>query len=193
MTEVNEHTVWARCLDGDMDSFKSLYLLFHPRLMSYGRHMIHDEELVEDCIQDLFVKLIQRYATLPSTQYVSAYIFKCFRNKLIDSSRSRKTTVEFDAHFGGEDALASEYTISPPLYNEGETSGDKIQFILDSLKFLSQNQQEIVYLYFIKGLRHEDIASVMDINYQSSKNLLSRAVVKLRRLFEVNYSRSTRK
>ena len=45
---------------------------------------------------------------------------------------------------------------------------------------LPSRQQEILYLYFVVELDHSEIASLLNINYQSSKNLLYRALLKLK-------------
>lgn len=48
---------------------------------------------------------------------------------------------------------------------------------------LSPHQQEIIYLYYVNELKHEDIAEILEINYQSSKNLLFRSLSKLKKVY----------
>ncbi len=182
---VDERNLWRRCLDGDSDAFHQLYLLYYPRLTAYGRHLVKDSTLVEDCIQDLFVKMIQNGRSLSDTTYLSAYLFKALRHKIVDVLRSRKTIIVFDSDMPFSEA---EVAYTPPLSADGEVSEQRLRFVLSALKELSPNQQEVVYLFFTKGLSHDEIASVLGINSQSSRNLMCRAVAKLRRLYAERYT-----
>ena len=59
---------------------------------------------------------------------------------------------------------------------------------MDAFSRLSPHQQEIIYLYYVNELKHEDIAEILGINYQSSKNLLFRSLSKLKKIyFEKKY------
>lgn len=49
-----------------------------------------------------------------------------------------------------------------------------------AIEQLSSRQKEAIYLRFIRDLSYEEIGEVLGINYQSSKNLISRTLVKLR-------------
>ena len=47
---------------------------------------------------------------------------------------------------------------------------------------LSGNQRMAIYLKYAKGLSHKEVAAIFDINEQSSMNMISRAIAKIRRL-----------
>ena len=49
-----------------------------------------------------------------------------------------------------------------------------------------QNKKKILYLFYIKGISHKEIADILNINYQSSKNRLSQSLVQLRKIFFLN-------
>ena len=62
------------------------------------------------------------------------------------------------------------------------------RLLMDAFSRLSPHQQEIIYLYYVNELKHEDIAEILGINYQSSKNLLFRSLSKLKKIyFEKKY------
>lgn len=48
---------------------------------------------------------------------------------------------------------------------------------------LSGRQREILYLYYVKELSHQEISAILGMNPQSSKNLLSRTLARLREFF----------
>ncbi len=50
-----------------------------------------------------------------------------------------------------------------------------------AFKLLGGSQRMAVYLHFVRGLSHKEVAALLDMNVQSSRNLLSRAISKLRK------------
>ena len=53
-------SLWIQFLDGNENAFSQLYCLFLDDLLTYGRRVGGDNEMVEDLIQDLFLKLYQK-------------------------------------------------------------------------------------------------------------------------------------
>ena len=156
--------IWTQCINGDNEAFRTLYTKYYPLLFNFGLKIENNRELVEDCVQELFVKLITNHEKLPAEINVKAYLLKAVRNKIIDTIRSQKKFEPLEQDI-------DQYLITEePLVVEG-------------YKKLSRQQQKIVYLYYVQDLSHDDISKILDINYQSSKNLLSRAILKLRNLF----------
>lgn len=51
---------------------------------------------------------------------------------------------------------------------------------MEAYRLLPNNQRMAIYLRYIKGLSYKEMAEVLDINPQSSMNLVSRALTKLR-------------
>ena len=49
-------SLWMEFLAGDELAFSRLYLLFFDDLLMYGRRVGGDDLIVEDAIQDLFIK-----------------------------------------------------------------------------------------------------------------------------------------
>ena len=54
--------------------------------------------------------------------------------------------------------------------------------LLEAISQLSPNQKTVLYLRYVQELSYKEIADVMDMNIQSSMNLSSRALAKLRTL-----------
>ena len=71
----------------------------------------------------------------------------------------------------------------PLLSFDDSEADDRAKHLMQVFSQLSSHQQEIIYLYYVNELKHEEIAEIMGINYQSSKNLLFRSLSRLRKLF----------
>lgn len=177
--QISDEQLWTLCLRGDKEAFKEIYCRFYPLLYNYGSKLVADKEIIKDCIQELFIKLIQNCKTLSETPNVKGYLVKAFRNKLYDALEKEKSTDDitlYENDFITDDLL-------PLLFPEDTEPDSRSRHLLGVFGELSPHQQEIIYLYYVSELKHEEIAEVMGINYQSSKNLLFRSLSKFRKLY----------
>ena len=172
-SEVYDELLWEKFISGDSMASEKIYRQSYSLLFSYGYRMIADKELVSDAIQSFFVKLLTNRNKLPHTKRVKAYLLSGFRNQLLDclevTSRMRYISLEEEAFSITEDFMTS-------LFDKD----DRAMWQEKRLARLSARQREILYLYYIKELSHRDIATILSMNMQSSKNLLSRTLAQLR-------------
>jgi len=177
MIQFTEEDIWHACLKGNKKAFEKLYNRYYPLLYNYGCKFSSNKELIRDCIQNLFVKLIRNHQSLSDTSSVKGYLLKAFRNHLydslkVDSERSKLFIPCID------NLLLFEKEESD--FQEEKEQTEEFQIIQRAFLKLSHRQQEIIYLYYIMKASHADIAAALNITYQSSKNLLARSIVKLK-------------
>lgn len=176
----DDEIIWRLCREGDRKAFEILYRRYYPVLFNYGKLFLRDTDLIQNCIQNFFVKLISNHKGLSDTAYVRSYLLKAFRHTLYNELKSE------NARNGIVVCCPDEIlTNMDHLIDEEETSPQN-KHISAALKKLSFKQREILYLYYIRELTHEEISSVLNINYQSSKNLLFRSIAKLRSIILSN-------
>lgn len=148
-------------------------------LYAYGVKLVKDTELVRDTIQNLFVKLIQNHRSLSSTDYVKGYLLRAFRHKLFDAIDQVKAMDDISAY---EEAFWVDIEVNP-LFAKEDAEAIREERLIHAYHTLSPRQQEILYLYYISELKLKEIADVLNINYQSAKNLLFRSLAKIRELY----------
>lgn len=68
------------------------------------------------------------------------------------------------------------------IFGNSDEDLRKKKALVQALSQLTSQQKHILYLRYIKGLSHKEVAEAMDMNVQSSMNLLSRSVSKLREI-----------
>ena len=112
-----------------------------------------------------------------ATQYVRAYLLKSLRNILYDKLSAVKPMQNVDELpfelWVDEDFLSVVFEDC----NEDRVRAKKI---MEVYRLLPNNQRMAIYLRYIKGLSYKEMAEVLGINPQSSMNLVSRALTKLR-------------
>ena len=101
------------------------------------------------------------------------------KNNLFNVFRKDITYSQIDTI---EPVFAAEYTIEDEIINN-----EKKQFLNEKmvrmLEILSPRQREVIYYRFVEGLSYEDICQIMNMNYQSTQNLIQRSLKKLRSTF----------
>ena len=174
---MNDVVLWQQLKAGDKSALERIYRQYAADLLKYGRKFSRSEQLVEDCLQDMFVELWRNRTGLGSTDSILRYLLVSIRRKVIrESVRSRKlvsdqepTEYQFDVVIAVDEALIT-----------AELSAERAARVKAAMESLSKRQKEVIYLKYITGLDYEDISEIMGVNYQSVRNLVSNALKKLR-------------
>ena len=175
----SDQMIWESFLCGDDEAYTYIYRQYSQALYAYGMHFTSDKGLVEDCIQDVFIKIFQNRKHLQSTDNIKLYLFIALKNKLFNVFRQDIKYYQIDSL---EPVFTAEYTIEDEIIEN-----EKEQFLNDKmirmLDVLSPRQKEIIFYRFVEGLSYEEICQIMDMNYQSIQNLIQRSLKKLRTTF----------
>ena len=156
----SDQIIWENFLCGDDEAYTYIYREYSQALYAYGMHFTSDKGLVEDCIQDVFVKIFQNRKHLQSTDNIKLYLFISLKNKLFNIFRKDIKYSQIDSL---EPVFAAEYTIEDEII-ENEKEQFLNEKMIRMLEVLSPRQKEIIYYRFVEGLSYEEICQIMDIS-----------------------------
>ena len=169
-------TLLAAYRQGDQNAFMSLYDMYAEMLLNYGLCITSDKELVKDCVQDVFIKLISKSQDLQVTK-VTSYLLISLRNRLLDEFRRKnymtETAVEDIRISTTVEDVENSYILDESSLNNVR----KVQILMDEL---TPRQRQVFTLYYIEQRKYEDICEIMQMNYHSVRNLVHRGMLKLR-------------
>ena len=176
-------TLWNQLRSGDEEAFSSLFERYYSTLVNYGKTLMTGEDLVKDCVQEVFVDIWTYRYKLNEAIVVKAYLLSSVRKRIarlhhrehIFSNIKNIDSLEFLFDFSIEDRLIAD-----------ETTAKKVEQLNKSINQLSDRQKEAIYLRYHQGLSVEQVAEVLNLNYQSTKNLLHRAILQLRKDFPIS-------
>lgn len=172
----SDKELWNLLLNGNKQVLETLYRRYYDLLFNYGVKIYPDAELVKDCIQDVVVKL-HTSARLNTTQLVKSYLLKSLKNILYDRLATIKDTANIEEYTF---QLKIEDSMLQKLFDKNDADFLLGKKLIKAYSSLSANQKQIIYLRYIKELSYKEIAEILDITPQSSMNLLSRTLTKLR-------------
>ena len=180
-----DSTLWSSLKAGDEKSFSILFEKYYSDLIRYGNSFSPFKEKVQDCVQDVFADVWIYRQSLSNSVVVKAYLLSSVRKRIarlqerdyIFMKTSTTDCIEFLFDFSIEHQLISD-----------EESALKVAHLNSFLNNLPARQKEALYLRYHQGLTVEQIAELLQINYQSANNLLHRALLQLRREWKGNIS-----
>ena len=167
--KISDEGLWELCLKGDMRAFRELYCRFYALLRNYGIKLLPDKSLVEDCVQDIFIKLIQNHETLSPTVNVKGYLLKTLRHKLYDTIEKNRKMEDISLY---EDTFQTDELFSRISLDTTEAD-ERVKLLMKALTKLSPHQREIIYLYYVNGLGHDEIAEIYRVKIYYPERLVS--------------------
>lgn len=168
---IAEPELWNAFREGDEKAFSELYQRFAGVLYNYGYQLTADAALVQDAMQDLFSDLWRTRKNLSATTSVKFYLFRSIRRKLHRLSDIRQLP---------EDLYPLQTESAETLKIRIEENVLQQQRLQRLMSQLPVRQQEVIRLRFYDNFSWEEISGILQINEQSVRNLVQRAVVKLR-------------
>ncbi|MDD4968820.1 MAG: RNA polymerase sigma factor [Paludibacter sp.] len=175
-TDVQTSELLGNFINGDTAAFSKLYNLHVNLLYNYGCKLTTDVELLKDCIQEVFIKIYNKRTELDTVANFKSYIIISLKNKLCDESRKRVNLS--DVAVEELDVVSSDNIEKDYIDNEKELLDNA--FVTKILDQLSPRQRKAIVLYYIEEKKYEEICTIMDMNYQSVRNLIHRGISKMR-------------
>ena len=182
--EVNsDYLLWKRIKAGETQAFNDLYMQYADILFSFGHLYTKDQELIKDCIHDLFFDLYKYRKNLSDNDHIRHYLFKSLKRK-IQAPQSAKLKIVYTDSVSDETnsrLLASE--------TEGlEFQEESIANIKKAMDKLPEKQREVLNLRFQIGLSYNEIAQILDISVESVRTQVYRSVKAIREELNLNPS-----
>lgn len=162
----------------DIEAFRWLVEKYSRQLFSYAIVFVKKEELAEEIVSDVWLKIWHAREQLPKIESLSSYLFIVTKNQSLTYINSRQLRQE-------RDLISIEHTVvQEPLIEQTphtDLEREELKRTLDSvLSQLPENSQRAFRMVKEEGLSYQEAASKMDITINTLKTHLRRAIKKLR-------------
>lgn len=174
--------------NGDEKSLAILIERHQSDLFTFIYYKVMDEDLANDIFQDTFMKII---VTLKEGRYneegkfilwakriahnliIDHYRLKTKHNKVSESSYDNEEFSIFDL-ISSQDENIEEQLVSRQIKDD----------LMKMLKFLPENQQEVIKLRFFDGLSFKEIADHTDTSINTTLGRVRYALINLRKIMD---------
>jgi RNA polymerase sigma-70 factor (ECF subfamily) len=154
------------CKRGNLRAFERLYELHAPRMKSLAFHLVGSRADAEDTVQEAFLKVYRAVRGFEGHSSLSTWIYRILINCCYDLMRKQQRLAE-----------------NPAPVNLPSHSKVPLKVALERAMGLLNERQRIVFLMFeVEGLKHSEIAAIMEVPEGTSRSWLFEAKRELKRL-----------
>lgn len=175
----DDQAVWNAFQNGDRKAFEHIYKKYSKTLVVYGIRIAEEKQIVQDCIQDLFIELWDGRERLSNVDSLKFYLLKSLRYKIIRHFKSRQLDDlnDPDNYVDGENFEVLKVREENILYQSRKLSA--------AIALLPKRQREAIHLRYLQEMSNEEVARIMGVNYQSACKFIYTALKSLKEVMLV--------
>lgn len=160
-----------RMAQGDRKAFETIYEATRSIVYSFGLSILKNRHDAEDIMHDTYIKIFQSAASYRASGKPLAWILTITKHLSCNRLRDKKHAENIDDH-----------ELSP---GNSETEAIENKMIVDALiRTLADDERQIVTLHAAGGLKHREIAELLDLPLSTVLSKYNRSLRKLRNRFQ---------
>jgi RNA polymerase sigma-70 factor (ECF subfamily) len=141
-------------------SFEDIYKQNFDFVWSSARYLGIDKDVVDDVVQDAFIVIHAKLATLQRPQALRSWIYGIVRRTASDYRRSKRTRDAAGARFGAELKLTQPSQTSPLEMAERNAELDLLEIVLAEL---DEPKREVFVMVEILEMTVPEVVRVLEI------------------------------
>jgi RNA polymerase sigma-70 factor, ECF subfamily len=159
----------------DEQTFRPFYERTARPLWSYLYRTSGNSTLADDLVQESYYRFLRVHFAEMDQDYMKNYLFRIATNLLRDHWRHAKLDPQAPAEREGVEPVEADRT----------AAGEQIHMqsdVMQVMQNLKPREREMLWLAYVEGSSHREIAQVVGLREQSVRSLLFRARNKLAKL-----------
>jgi len=148
---------------------EQLWEAFSVPLHRFIRQRVADPHSAEDILQDVFLKIHTRIATLHQQDRVAAWIYQIARNAIADYYRTQRPTTDLPETLALPDELA-----------EDDVVRELLPCVAAMVNALPETYREALRLTEYEGLSQKALSEQLGISFSGAKSRVQRARAKMK-------------
>lgn len=178
MDATSEHTLIARCRQGDEGAFRELVDAYKGLVFALIARSISNHARAEEVAQEVFLKIHKGLPYFRGDAKLSTWIYRIVINALAQERPDLATTSLDDDEGKVMQPAAPDSTFRNLLLK------DRLEKAIERLPVA---YQVLVNGHYLKGMRYEDLAEALNMPMGTVKTHLHRAKRQLRKLLETEF------
>ncbi|WP_020402208.1 RNA polymerase sigma factor [Gracilimonas tropica] len=167
----------AEALSGKEESYKKLVDKYQKPLYFHIRKMIKEVELVEDLVQEVFMKAFHNLSTYSNDYAFSTWLYRIATNHTIDYLRKKKLkTLSINEPYKTKDG---EMEIQLPdetyLTDQPVIKKQRKQIVQQAIEDLPEKYKAVIEMRHMEEKSYQEIAEILDLPLGTVKAHIFRA------------------
>lgn len=157
---------------GSEAAFTQVYEDFHIKLYRYFIKKTGSEEMAEELVQQVFIKLWRFKHTLSELYPLDTQLFNMARSCLIDLIRQK---ARYRAHFTALERETEANALIQP-----DMSYEMMDYFNHAVKSLPPVRKKVFILSRLRGLTYQEIAQQLSISIHTVEDHMTKAIRQIR-------------
>jgi len=175
----NDDVLFRHLKQGSTNSFEMLFTKYYQDLCSFSNLIISNQQLAEEVVADVFVKIWQKKEKIDIKTSVKSYLYKSTKNTTISYIRKKRINeISLDEIFN----LQEENSSNPELLI---IQDETLEQIKDVLSILPKKSKLVFQMHRFNQLKYKDIAEIMNVSVKSVEKHMSKSM-KILREYKIN-------
>jgi RNA polymerase sigma-70 factor (ECF subfamily) len=154
------------CKRGNLRAYETLYQLHGARMKSLAFHLLRSRPDAEDAVQEAFLKVYRSMKGFEGQSALSTWIYRILINCCYDSMRHKQRLAE-----------------TTPKKERFTESKLPLKIALESaLERLNERQRLVFVMFEVEGLKHSEIAGILEAPEGTCRSWLFEAKRELKRM-----------
>lgn len=165
----NNDQLLAKVAGGDRQAFTQLYTHHLDNLFRYIFLVTKSKEETEEILQEVFIKIWENRARLTTIDSFENYVFRCAKNKLLDTVRRQQVRERVLSEIKRSKAVSAHTTSDQSAYKE------YYMLVQQAIEQLPTKRKLIFRLNIENGYSQEEIARHLKISDSVVKKQIYKA------------------
>ncbi len=164
-----EKALLVQLRDGSYEAFETIYHRYKVRLASSMLKLLKSVDLVDDILQDLFIRLWENREKIDPELSIQAYLFRIAQNLAYDTFRkASKDRLLFDRIYGA--LLLSESNIEERIVADEER-----RLLEAAIALLPPKRREVFVLCKLESKSYEEVSRLLNISLSTINDHIYKA------------------
>jgi len=161
-----------------LDLYKKYYNLVRKTIFN----LTHDNQDIEDLINDVFVKLIDKISIIRSLECCKTTTYVVYTSRSVAINYIKHKQVEKKHMY-----ISDKTDFIEDLYDDSEhklIQKEEIELLIETVLRLPQNQKDLLYFKYMLEMNDNEISEILGIAPDSVRQYLTRARRNVKKLIE---------
>lgn len=179
----NEASLVERAISGDAEAFGGLYAFHLEAIYRYILVRVSDINDAEDLTEQVFLKA---WEALPGYEQrecrFASWLYRIAHNVVIDHYRLQKRTIPASL------LEVSDWDARQPTTLDKVIADEERDALVQAVECLPEEQRRVIFLRFVEGMNHAEIARILDKSRGACRIIQHRALTALNHLLNSTLS-----
>ncbi|MCX6045293.1 MAG: sigma-70 family RNA polymerase sigma factor [Chloroflexi bacterium] len=177
---MDEQSIIARALEGEVNAFNQLVLTYQNLAYSIAYRVLQDESASADAVQDSFIKAYRALGTFQGNNFKS-WLTRIVVNTCYDMLRAKRRRATDSLDDLPAEAEYTPYLIDHAEGPEAHAERMELNALIEiGIRALPPEQRTVLVLCDIHGYAYEEIAEITGQPIGTVKSRISRARTRVR-------------